>query len=148
MKISLQNRSGIAKALRSVPILQNFSPDNLRQLVMEIDTRHVPKGEEVVLQTDESTDLYIILKGAVRVILSNSNGKECFLRRLGKGDFFGEMSFVDGKPRSASIFAEKKSDLAVLSRPMIYQALQKEPAFAFKLIESLVERLRTSMSSS
>ena len=64
-----------------------------------------PKGAVILQQDERSFDVYIILNGRVRVSLLNEDGKEIVLDILNEGDFFGEMSFLDNRSRSAMVTA-------------------------------------------
>ncbi|UCF87249.1 MAG: Crp/Fnr family transcriptional regulator [Nitrospiraceae bacterium] len=132
----------VEKFLREIPVFQNFSDKNLRQTVENFSLRKFKKHETIVYQSDKSTDLYILLKGRVNITFMDPNGKEYFLTELKEGDYFGEMSLIDGKPRSASVSAEMNTTLAVLERPKFIRELKENSQIALDLLTSLVGRLR------
>lgn len=137
-----QNILLVKKILRTIPVFQNFSDKNLKQTVENFSIRKFKKDETIVYQSDKSTDLYILLKGRVNVTFMDLDGKEYFLTELKEGDFFGEMSLLDGKPRSASVSAEINTTLAVLERTKFLRELKENSQIALDLLTSLVGRLR------
>jgi len=74
----------------------------------------------------------------------SEEGEEYILTDLIVGDYFGEMSLIDGKPRSATVVAEEDSTFAVLKRERLIEALKRDPILALDLISSLVQKLRKS----
>jgi CRP/FNR family transcriptional regulator/CRP/FNR family cyclic AMP-dependent transcriptional regulator len=137
-----QNILLIEKFLREIPVFQNFSNNNLKMTVENFNIRKFKKNENIVYQSDNSTDLYIVLKGRVNVTFMDPDGNEYFLTELKEGDFFGEMSLLDGKPRSATVSAEVNTILAILERQKFLRELKENSQIAIDLLTSLVGRLR------
>lgn len=132
----------ILDSLKGISIFKGLSIENLKRLSGEFQIRKFKKGDTVFYQSDHSTDLYIVLSGSVKASLINEDGDELTLAEFKKGDFFGEMSLIDGKPRSATITAIEDSVLAILTRARFIELLKKEPSIALELLSALVERLR------
>lgn len=136
------NKQTITKFLKRVPIFRNFSEKNLDKIVDEFRITTVKKGDDIVFQADEGTDFFLILKGKVRVSLLGPDGNEFILTEFKEGDFFGEISLIDGKARSANVVAEDDTALSSLSRDIFVSTMKQNPAIAFDLLLALVERLR------
>ena len=134
----------VQEIVRRIPVFRNVSDERLEQLVEGFTIREAQKGEVVFYQTDKSSELYIILRGKVKVTLMSEGGEEFILTDLKEGDFFGELSLIDGNPRSASIEAESDSTFAVLKRSRLLNAIRSDPDFAIDLLSSVVQRLRES----
>ncbi len=128
--------------LRRLPIFSKVSESSLRKIAGKFVTIKFRKNEVVFYQNEESTDLYVVLSGKLRAVVENEEGKELLLATFKRGDFFGEMSLFDGKPRSATVIAEEESLLALLSRDEFLKLLKEEPTIAIEIIVSLVRRLR------
>jgi CRP-like cAMP-binding protein len=140
--LSDSNKKLIDKFLRKIPVFRNFSETNLKQTIDNFYIRNIRKNQDIVFQADDSTDLYIVLSGRVKVSFMNREGNEFILTTFEKGDFFGEMSLLDGKTRSASVTAEEATKLGVLKRERFLKAVKENSLIAFDLLTSLVERLR------
>jgi CRP/FNR family transcriptional regulator/CRP/FNR family cyclic AMP-dependent transcriptional regulator len=132
----------IEKFLKNVPVFKNLSKGNLERIINDFSILHTRKGDTVFFQTDRSTELYIILKGKARVSLMGEAGNEFILNELHEGEFFGELSLIDGKARSATVVAVSDSTFGVLKRERFLNAIKLDPMIAIHLLETLVERLR------
>jgi len=142
MNLSNNDRPLLKKFLKKVPVFKNFSKENLEQIVNNFKIRHAKKGELIFFQSEKGTELYLILKGKVVVTLMGKGGEEFILSELNKGDFFGELSLIDGKSRSATVFAGEDSILGILERKSLLNLIKKDPDIAIDLLETVVHRLR------
>lgn len=135
-------RTLIERLLKELPVFKSLSDNHLSRIAKDFIVFQVKKGETVFYQSDSSTDLYIVLDGAVRASLLNQEGQELVLATFDKGDFFGEMSLLDGKPRSATMIAVEDSALGMLKRERFLSAVKNDPMIAIDLLSALVQRLR------
>ncbi|MDP2277837.1 MAG: Crp/Fnr family transcriptional regulator, partial [Nitrospirota bacterium] len=135
-------RALIERLLKKLPVFKSLSGNYLSQLARDFIVFQVRKGETVFYQSDSSTDLYIVLDGAVRASLLNQEGQELVLATFDEGDFFGEMSLLDGKPRSATMIAVEDSALGMLKREKFLTAVKNDPMIAIDLLSAVVQRLR------
>lgn len=98
-------------------------------------------GEIIVREGDESREMFIIRTGSVEV-LKHVAGHEVTLTTLDRGSFFGEMSLLEGLPRSATVRAKGKASLAVLRPGSLLVQLRRDPTFAFELLQQMSRRVR------
>ncbi len=140
--VNEKDRQLISKFLKNIPVFRTFSDDHLKAVMEGFDILSAKKAEDIVFQADEGTDLYIVLKGKVKVSISGKDGNELVLATLRAGDFFGEMSLIDGLSRSANVVAEEESFLGVLKRDRFVMTMEQEPRIAIDLLSALVNRLR------
>lgn len=136
------SRELINNFLKEIPIFNGISDKHIRHLSDGFIVRSVSKGETIFYQSDSSTDLYIVLDGIVKASLLNQDGEELILATFCKGDFFGEMSLLDGKPRSATMIAVEDSILGILRREKFLLTVKDDPMIAIDLLSALVERMR------
>lgn len=132
----------IESFLKEHHVFKNLSDNYLSRIAKDFTVFQVKKGETVFYQSDNSADLYIVLDGAVRASLLNQEGQELVLATFDKGDFFGEMSLLDGKPRSATMIAAGHSVLGMLKREKFLSAIRNDPMIAIDLLSAVVQRLR------
>lgn len=132
----------IEKFLKHIPLFRSFSAGNLKCMAEDFKVIDVKKGDDVVFRDDEGTDLYIVLKGKLKVRLIGLDGDEFILTSLKEGDFFGEMSLIDGKSRSADVAALEETTLGLLPREMFLCTMKENTAIALDLLNALVKRLR------
>jgi len=100
-----------------------------------------PTGVWIFKEGQKADGYYQIEEGKVAV-LKTSNQKEKLITTLGKGDIFGEMAIVDGKPRSASIKTLTKTKLVFISTAEFKKRLDSLDPWAVSLIKTLSSRLR------
>jgi len=74
------------------------------------------KGNIVLLEQENGAALFVIVSGKVKVVRMDEDGREVILSMFGPGEFFGEMSLLDGQARSASVVATVKSELFMIHR--------------------------------
>lgn len=132
----------IMSFLKKIPLFNGLPDRHARYLSGDFIVRSVNRGETIFYQSDNSTDLYIVLEGAVKASLLNQDGEELILATFCKGDFFGEMSLLDGKPRSATMIAIEESTLGILRREKFLFAVKDDPMIAIDLLSAIVQRMR------
>lgn len=98
-------------------------------------------GEVVVREGDESREMFIIQQGRVE-ILKQAGGQELRLAVLDRGSFFGEMSLLEGLPRSATARAIGETRLLVLRPGSLLLQIRRDPTFAFELLQQMSRRIR------
>ena len=114
----------------------------MRELAARCKSARFKKGEVIFHKTDLSTDLYIVNSGKLKAVLVDEEGDEMVIAQFAKGDFFGELSLLDGKGRSATIVADKDTELSILQKDVFLDVLYKNPRMSVELMATLVERLR------
>lgn len=132
----------IAARLRQVPLFAHLTDPELRRIGEVARTRAFPKQSVILFESDPGDALYVVLGGEVKVVLTGEDGKEVILSILKDGEFFGEMSLIDDRPRSANVVATVDSMLLVLRREDFQACLEENPRIAFGLLRELSLRLR------
>ena len=109
-----------------------------------IKWRQYRKGTEVLPYKGESTDVYFIASGRVRITIYSFSGKEISYQELGPGKMFGELSAIDQLPRTATVMTSEPSRIGAISRNDYWQLVDQYPgvaAAAMKRLASLVRFL-------
>jgi CRP-like cAMP-binding protein len=96
---------------------------DLRRLESLFVQRHYESEDVVFKEGDAGEELFIIRDGEVEILKESGSGKSLALARLGAGDFFGELAFIDRKPRSAAVVARSQLDVYVLPSGSLERAL-------------------------
>src|SRR5882724_12540236 len=103
--------------LKAVPLFTSFPEDQLRMLTTMVTRRSAARSTTIMAGGDATDSLYLVLSGRLKVMMSDSDGKEVILSILGPGEFFGEMGLIDDEPRSASVVTiEPCEPLAIAKR--------------------------------
>jgi CRP/FNR family transcriptional regulator/CRP/FNR family cyclic AMP-dependent transcriptional regulator len=104
--------------------------------------RKVPKGSILFYAGDPGNSCYMLLDGKIKIVVNADDGREHILGLLGPHDLFGEMSLLDGEPRSASAIAVEESNVVVIQRDDFLKVLADQPLIPMKLLAVLSRRLR------
>ncbi|MSP63129.1 MAG: Crp/Fnr family transcriptional regulator [Myxococcales bacterium] len=123
-------------------LFRGLPPSVLEDLTRRLQVRSRLAGAVLVAESDPGDAMFLIHQGKARVTLLGENGRELILSQLGPGDFFGEMSLLDGRPRSANVVAEEDMTLLVLTRDAFAEHLRAHPQTALNLLAELSLRLR------
>jgi len=101
-----------------------------------------PKGSVILFEDDPGDSLFVVRDGRVKVVLIGEDGREVILGVLGVGEYFGELSLIDDRPRSAHVIAMEDSNLLVLRREDFRKRVESSPSVAWSLLTELSRRLR------
>jgi CRP/FNR family transcriptional regulator, cyclic AMP receptor protein len=130
------------EALRSVPLFASLTDDAATELRSLLAIKNVAESEELFHKGDTGDAMYLIETGRVRISIVDEDRKEITLAELAQGDFFGEMSIIDGRQRSADAKVIEDARLAVLSRPNFLAFVRSNPDVALGMLGALSDRLR------
>ena len=133
-----------AVALRALPIFRALDEERLAMISRLSTLRSVPRNTIVLKEGDKTDNVYFVLNGALKVLVSDDEGREVILSILGRGDLFGEMGVIDDDARSATVVAAQSSDLVVISKSDFKATLAENFDIALYLMRSLVQRLRSA----
>ena len=129
--------------LQGVDLFSQLSDEQLNVLSGLAITKRYSKDETILLEDDSSNhSFFIIAKGQVKVFITGIEGREAILALLNEGEFFGEMSLLDGDPRSASVKAVEDSELVMIRREDFLQELKILPELSMALLVEMSKRLR------
>lgn len=146
MKIGKAKQGGIfvnnSSFLRNVSLFESLSDQEIEVLSEVTITRNFNRDSVIILAEEEGDTLFIIRKGQVKVSILSEEGREVILTLMGAGSVFGELSLLDGKPRSANVIATDDTELIMLRRPDFVQLIYKVPQIATALLAELASRLR------
>ncbi len=128
--------------LHKVPFFQELSPEQLER-VSAICARKGFKAGTVLFREKEQGDVfYIILSGSVKVYTNHTGGEEKIMSVFQAGDSFGELSLIDGKPRSASAQVLEDSAFLTIRGSDFLALLQEQPDISVGIMRELCRRLR------
>jgi CRP-like cAMP-binding protein len=135
--MAIFHRDDHLAALRRVPLFSGLDARHLQQVAQLTTELPVAAGGELTREGAYGRELGIILEGDARV---ERAGKE--IGRLKAGDFYGELSLLDGKPRTATIIAESPCTLLLVEPRALATLLETVPELARAIMLSLCTRLR------
>jgi CRP/FNR family transcriptional regulator, cyclic AMP receptor protein len=125
-----------ARVLESLPLFEGIGKRDLRRIVRDAEFAEFPPGESVVLSGERGDAFYLVLGGEATAPAKPAH------RTLTTGDYFGEISLLDGEPRSATVIATSDLHVMRLRRRAFDQMLERHPSLARKLLVELGTRVR------
>jgi signal-transduction protein with cAMP-binding, CBS, and nucleotidyltransferase domain len=127
----------LAGILAEVPLFSRLSSRHLRRIADVAQVARVSGGQVIVREGFSAEGFYVLLTGSATVSQEGTR-----FRKLQRGDFFGELGLLDGAPRTATVTAETEGWVMKLSRQAFSDLLDREPAIARRLLETLAGRTR------
>jgi CRP/FNR family transcriptional regulator, cyclic AMP receptor protein len=128
--------------LKTVPLFTTFPEEQLRMLTMVVTRKSAPRSTTIMAGGDATDSLYIVLSGRLKVMMSDSEGKEVILSILGPGEFFGEMGLIDDEPRSATVMTIEPCELLSIAKRDFKKCLAENFELSMTVMRGLVKRLR------
>jgi CRP/FNR family cyclic AMP-dependent transcriptional regulator len=129
----------MASGLQELPELATGLPENL---FTAASSMALARGQTLFRSGDTGDGCYRLEQGAVKVVMNSANDQSRIIAILGPGSVIGELSMLDGQPRSASIIAIQDCELLFLTRDAFRQYVRAHPNVFELLTAMLVRRLR------
>jgi CRP-like cAMP-binding protein len=123
-------------------ILSSLDAAEIAALNFRCQWRRLQPKEWLLHQGDAGTDTYFLTDGALRIIINAPDGSDVILTDLKPGDYFGEMSAIDGQPQSAGIVAISESTVARIPAAVFRQLLHTHPEIIERVLREIVSRMR------
>jgi CRP-like cAMP-binding protein len=123
--------------LRHMPFFSRCSRSQLENLARNTDEVQVAAGETLIVQDKPNHSFHVLLKGEVEVQVRGQPP-----RRLGQGDFFGEVSMIDLGPATATVVTVTPVELLVMSHAQFHNAIKADETIALRVMAVMAERLR------
>lgn len=130
--------------LESIRLLECLSPEARSSLSQQCVWRRFAPGEEIVTSEDDSSDVLFIVEGRVQIVDYAPSGREVAYAEVSAGGHVGELSAIDGLPRSAAVIAITACSIAQLSAAAFNQLLLREPNVALAILRRLTEIIRAA----
>jgi CRP-like cAMP-binding protein len=131
----------LQEAVAAIPFFSPLNADERKKLADEATLHVFNAGEMIIREGDPGRSIYVILDGQVRVFTRDHRGEELELAVLEVSQFFGEMSFLTGKPRSGSVMAVHTSVIVELGYTSMRRVVKEHPTVKKVLVEYYQQRL-------
>jgi CRP-like cAMP-binding protein len=132
----------VATETAELPFLEALGPGNVEQLRALGRVRRYPVGARLFGEREAGDAVLVLLAGRVKLSCVTDGGREALLGIRVPGELIGEMSAIDGEPRSASATALEPVEVLALSSEAFVAYLERTPAVALVLVRMLNRRLR------
>jgi CRP-like cAMP-binding protein len=136
------------RGLAASPLFADFSEDELLALIAGLRLSSCEPGEIIITEGEPGSSVLILASGAVRVFVRDPHGHDVEINRLAEGEFFGEMSALSGRPRSATVTAAARCELLELDRRALDSLAVSHPRVRAVLEETYIARADSSLAAS
>jgi CRP/FNR family transcriptional regulator, cyclic AMP receptor protein len=130
--------------LAQIPFFALLDEQERATLAQLIDTTLVPRGTQLFHRGDAGESLFAIRSGRVEVFVESHEGQRLVLNTIGPGELFGEISLLDGGPRTASAATLEDCELLVMSRDDLVELVGRHPHAAIAMLTVVGQRLRST----
>jgi len=130
--------------LKQIPLFSELGDRDLEKIIQVASRKRYHKDNTILIEEEVGSTMFVILSGRVKISRISDDGREVILSILSDGDFFGEMSLLDGHTRSANVTSIDESELLVIRREEFLQMLKDFPQIAINLLKELAQRIRKS----
>ena len=132
------------KIVMSVPLFERFSDDQVSSLLERTNVYSFEKDEIIFMSGEQVRQMYVVLKGQVRVVDITADGQERVMAFRHRGDCFGDMGLLDNKTDSATVIASEPCKILFISKDVFDEWFLEEQQTLLQIIEVLCGRLRES----
>ena len=130
-------------SLTGIELFSDLERDPRHTIAARLTGQRYGPGQIIVTQDDSANDVFFIVSGTVRVGFHAESGKDVQFRDMHAGDTFGELSAIDGRPRSAEVQALDEVFLAKVSAEDFIEIVTSNPPLAQRLLKQLTLRVRS-----
>lgn len=135
------------------PLFERLSEEERQAVAAEIEYCEYAEGDIVITEGEDGSSLYVVASGEVKVYTKGPKGESILLATLGEGEFFGEVSVLTGKPRTATITAARPSELLRLDKERLDDLVKRFPHVrtvledfyerrASRTVEAMIEQMK------
>jgi CRP-like cAMP-binding protein len=125
-------------ALRGTRLATELSDEQCRRLADLIVLTDVTEGQVLVQEGTSDSHLYVVLKGVMGVVKSHGAADALTLNTLSAGDFAGELGFLDGMERYASLVALSDGRVIGITRERLESVLRSDPELVYRVMRAVV----------
>lgn len=130
--------------LKTIPLFSGLTDRDLNRVADLMVTKKFKKHNLIFFEDDLGQNLFLIRRGRVKISRIDESGGEVIFAILGEGEFFGELSIIDGKTRSATVTSLTDVELLVLRHGDFMDLLHQYPQISISLMRELARRIRKS----
>jgi len=131
-----------ARMLANTPLFDDLPPEDVAALAEHLKHQHLEPGQIVCKKGEPGDSMYLVTEGVISIYLPGAGNSKVPLKEVTVGQYFGELSLFDDKPRSATAEARTACHVLELERDVLNDHIKKRPRIAIALLSELADRLR------
>jgi CRP-like cAMP-binding protein len=126
------------KILSGIPFFADLNDREVEAIAKILVKKEFRRGETIFSEIQDGESLYVLRKGEVKACKTAPDGELYTLTLMKEGDIFGEMSFLDGRPRCATIVAVSDIEALVIERKEFEKLVDAHPWVVYKLLRNII----------
>jgi CRP-like cAMP-binding protein len=138
--VAVLHRNAKVDLIKRAPLFSNCSRKELEAIAAIADEIDLPKGKVLIREGERGREFFVLLEGEAEVL----KGRRA-IRKLGPGDFFGEIALIGNTPRTATVVARTPVRALVITDRAFRALLEKMPELQVKVMQTLAERLNSTV---
>jgi CRP-like cAMP-binding protein len=138
--VAVLHRNAKVDLIKRAPLFSNCSRKELEAIAAIADEIDLPKGKVLIREGERGREFFVLLEGEAEVL----KGRRA-IRKLGPGDFFGEIALIGNTPRTATVVARTPVRALVITDRAFRALLEKMPELQLKVMQTLAERLNSTV---
>ncbi|TNE58428.1 MAG: Crp/Fnr family transcriptional regulator [Alphaproteobacteria bacterium] len=128
--------------LANIDLFEGIAPHDLAEIEAACEFHPHKAGEEIFNRSTDNRDVFFVVAGRVRIVNYSVSGREVAYAEVPQGTYFGELSAIDGEPRSATIVALEDCLLGSLDQGTFLQVLRKHPESGLNVLQRMAGIIR------
>jgi CRP-like cAMP-binding protein len=132
--------------LANVPLFQELNNRQLKKIAGRFTPRTYHPDDVIVSQGKSGFGMFMVIRGHAKAVVELSDGSKTVVNEFGSADFFGEVTMLDGGPRTASVVATEQTECLILDRIEFIALMHRDAEMATKIAVALAKRLRYTTS--
>src|SRR3989304_10355283 len=131
------------KILMDMSFFADLTHDELKAISKIVKKKEYKTGETIFKENEDGTSMYVIRKGEVKACKAAPDGELMTLTMMKDGDIFGEMSFLDESPRSATIIAISNTEVYLIDKRDFEKLVDTNPRMVYKILKNIIFTIHT-----
>ncbi|GAB4387815.1 MAG: Crp/Fnr family transcriptional regulator [Thermodesulfovibrionales bacterium] len=136
--------AGLREGLRGIELFSELPDRDMEKVLSRVSVRRYKKGGVILHEEETNEFIYMVISGGAKVVRTSEDGKEMIIAMHPAGDFFGEITLIDGKTVPATVVAREDSVVGLISKGDFHALLFSEAAISQALLRIMCGRLRDS----
>jgi len=130
------------QSLDNIDLFAGLNPEQRQQIVVKCSWKNYAPNKQILEKSSTSRDVFFVVSGSVNIVNFGASGREVAYATVDAGHYFGELSAIDGRPRSANVIANKECLLASLSPENFSELLKEYPEVSIQVLQRLARIIR------
>ena len=126
-----------------IPLFDGLSEQDLDGILPNLAIRSFNRWEMIINQSDNSRDVYFLISGSLLAMFFTEEGRELIFSQINPGEYFGELSALDGGQRSLAVLARSRVKVAVMSPDAFSDMMDRMPQVRRRVVRDLTARIRS-----